>query len=621
MGIKRKGLIAFVAAVAVTASALLYADVSLKVYNASGEIPASPGKNSVFFVGIDIPDGYYIYANPKGPGTGMATEVTPAFPFKADFREVRYGRGEEYNAEGDPEHVFIYKKNTRIGVSFIPSDKAKIGAQDVRVRVKGLMCGFGACTPFEKSVKIPVKMITADNQVDPAQETAMKEFLAMQEGTPVFETADAKKIVESGKMLSLIKSLKFTPVCPERSVSGLIEAILLGILAGIILNFMPCVLPVVSLKILSFVENAHKSRKIIFVQGLLFSSGIIASFLVLATLAAFWGYKWGALFQNRVFIIFMASFVFAMALSMFDIYIINIPAFTGKLISKRRNIYPDAFVKGAVATLLATPCSGPLLGGTLAWVLQRPPLEVFAVFFSIGVGMALPYIILTARPALVRYIPKPGEWTVVFEEIMGFLLLLTALYLVWISDISFRMNLLLFLFFVAVAFWQYGRFGSLERSKVSRIVSEVMLAVILAGGYYISFSLAGNRVDTASLKTPFSMERVLANRDKGIISVIDFTADWCPNCKLVEKTVLGDERILRQFSRKDIDFMIADITVTQPEAETLMHVMGSGSIPFLAIVPPGEGFKTPACIRDIYSVRNVLEGISYAEKFVKKKGK
>jgi len=621
MKFKITGIISFLSTLLILLSVTAFADnESLKLYNLSGEINAVHGKSAVFFAGIDIPEGYYIYANPKGPGTGMATELYPSFPFNSDFREVRYSKGEEYRAEGDTADVNIYKKKTRIGISFIPSDRVKTGTYKVKLKVKALMCGYGACTPFEKSIIIPVKVAAAGSPQDLSQEPAMKEFLSMPEGSPVFETTDAKKIVESGKMVALIKSFRFSPVCPERGVSGLIEAILLGILAGFILNFMPCVLPVVSLKILSFMENAHKSRKVMLIQGLLFSAGIITSFLVLATLAAFWGYKWGELFQNRLFIVFMAAFVFAMALSMFNVYIINTPAFTGKLISKRRNIYPDAFIKGGVATLLATPCSGPLLGGTLAWVLQRPPVEIFAVFFSIGVGMALPYVILTARPALIKYIPKPGEWTEVFEEVMGFLLMLTALYLVWVSDLSFRMNLVLFLFFVALGFWQYGRFGSLDRSRLSRVVSEVMLVVILAGGYFVSFNYIQKKAD-ASEKIPFSMERVLANRDKGIISVIDFTADWCPNCKLVEKTVLEDERILRLFSRDDIDFMVADITVPHPEAETLMRGMGSSSIPYLAIIPPGEGFETPACVRDIYSVRNVIEGINYAGKFIKKKGK
>lgn len=619
MVFKKKVFFSFLSAFLLYNSVSAYAaDDSLKIYNLSGEIVSAPGKSTVFFVGIDIPEGYYIYANPKGPGTGMATEITPSFTFNSDFREVRYIKGTVYRSEGDTADVFIYKEKTKAGISFLPSDKVKPGTYSLKLKVKALLCGYGACIPFETAVSFPVKIIPAKTFQEASNEAAMKEFLSMPEGTAVFETTDAKKIVESGRMVSLIKSLKFSPVCPERGISGLIEAILLGILAGFILNFMPCVLPVVSLKILSFMENAHRSRKIIFFQGLLFSSGIITSFLVLATLAAFWGYKWGELFQNRVFIVFMAAFVFAMALSMFNVYIINTPAFTGKLVSKRRNIYPDAFVKGVVATLLATPCSGPLLGGVLAWVLRRPPVEIFAVFLSIGVGMALPYVILTARPALIRYIPKPGEWTEVFEEVMGFLLMLTALYLVWISDLSFRMNLVLYLFFVAMAFWQYGRFGSLDRSRISRIISEVMLVAILAGGYFISFYYIEKKAD-AEEKIAFSMERVLANRDNGVISVIDFTADWCPNCKLVEKTVLEDERILRLFAREDVDFMIADITVTHPEAEALMHNMGSSSIPFLAIIPPGEGFKTPACVRDIYSVSNVIEGIAYAEKFIKKK--
>ncbi len=331
---KKTWIIPLLSTLLILVSSAAFADNdSLKIYNHGGEITAVPGKSAVLFAGIDIPEGYYIYANPKGPGTGMATEIIPSFPFKSDFREVRYMKGEEYRSEGDTADVNIYKKNTKIGISFLPSDKDKAGTYNLKLKVKALMCGYGACTPFEKTLTIPVKITAAGSAQELSQETAMKDFLSMPEGNAVFETTDAKKIIESGKMVTLIKGIKFTPVCPERGISGLIEAILLGILAGFILNFMPCVLPVVSLKILSFVENAHKSRKIIFMQGLLFSAGIITSFLALAMLAAFWGYKWGELFQNRKFIIIMAAFVFAMALSMFNVYIINTPAFTGKLSS------------------------------------------------------------------------------------------------------------------------------------------------------------------------------------------------------------------------------------------------------------------------------------------------
>ena len=122
-------------------------------------------------------------------------------------------------------------------------------------------------------------------------------------------------------------------------------------------------------------------------------------------------------------------------------------------------------------------------------------------------------------------------------------------------------------------------------------------------------------------KTPFSTERLLSNKDKGIISVVSFTADWCPNCKFVEKTVLQDERIARLLSMPEVDFMIADITLYNPEADVLLKSFGANSIPFLAIIPPGSAFLKPACLRDIYSKTSVIEAIEYAEKFVKKKGR
>ena len=593
----------------------------IAIYPDSSEIKAFPGKATAFFMNIIIPDGYYIYANPKGPGIGAPTELVPFLPFKTEYLEIRYPEGKEYLSPGDTDHVYIYKRNVRIGVAFIPSKDLKGTGKVVKVHFKALMCGYGACLPIEKDVALSVNFLPKFMESEFSSKEALDEFLSLREGVPVVAKPESKKIVEKETNIAKLREFKFQPVCPERGIRGLIEAILLGIIAGFILNFMPCVLPVVSLKILAFVENAHKSRKKIFMQGLLFSSGIIVSFLGLASLAAFWGYKWGELFQNKYFIVFMTAFVFALALSLFNVYIINAPSFAGKLFSQKRNIYPDAFVKGVIATLLATPCSGPLLGGTLAWASQRPPLEIFAVFIAIGFGMALPYVFLTAYPTLTRYIPKPGQWTVVFEEIMGFFLMLTSVYLIWIADNSFRMNLILFLFFVALAFWQYGKFGGIDKSRRARVISEILLILILAGGFFVSFKIIGVKKELVLEKTPFSTERLLSNKDKGIISVVSFTADWCPNCKFVEKTVLQDERIARLLSMPEVDFMIADITLYNPEADVLLKSFGANSIPFLAIIPPGSAFLKPACLRDIYSKTSVIEAIEYAEKFVKKKGR
>ena len=313
------------------------------------------------------------------------------------------------------------------------------------------------------------------------------------------------------------------------------------------------------------------------------------------------------------------TFIFAMALSLFGVFTFNIPFSAGKVVSKTRGIYTDAFIKGVVATLLATPCSGPFLGGTLAWTLTRPPEIIFIIFFSVGVGMALPYILLALNPSLLRFLPKPGVWMINFEKAMGFVLMFTVVYLLGILDDSGRMGLILFLLFLSLGLWQFGTFGSIVSAMWKRIVSFVILVIIAAAGYGLSFRYFYTDTVVSHERVDFSEERILSNRDNGIITVVEYTADWCPNCSLVEKFALEKDEVQRLFARDDIEFMIADLTNRNPQAESLMTRLGSKSIPLLAIFPPGSGFTVPLCLRDIYSADDVVEAVKIAEKFLVKK--
>jgi thiol:disulfide interchange protein DsbD len=412
---------------------------------------------------------------------------------------------------------------------------------------------------------------------------------------------------------------RFSPRYIESGVTGIVQAVLFGIIAGFLLNLMPCVLPVVSLKVMSFVKHADKKRKELVFLGVFFSLGILTSFAVLASLAAFFGYKWGGLFQHRLFLVSMTGIVFALALSLFGVFSINAPAFAGKALKEKENYYLDAYVKGLLATLLATPCSGPFLGGTLAWTLSQRPAVIFIVFMCIGFGMALPYIILTINPKFLKYIPKPGEWIKTFEQIMAFLLIFTVIYLLGIFDTSSLLPMIAFIGFLAVGFWQYGRYGAIYQSIATRTVSSIILILIIITGYFVSFHYLYSEKKITNISAhDFSVQRLLENKDTGRISVIEFTAGWCPNCRLVEKITLHTDKITTALRDSSIDFMVADITGSNPAAEKLMLLFRSQSIPLLAIVPPGESFNRPVILRDIYSEHDVLKAIEMAREGIKR---
>jgi Thiol:disulfide interchange protein len=176
-----------------------------------------------------------------------------------------------------------------------------------------------------------------------------------------------------------------------------------------------------------------------------------------------------------------------------------------------------------------------------------------------------------------------------------------------------------FLGFLTVGFWQYGRYGAIYQSIIKRAVSSIILIIIIISGYFVSFHYLYSEKNSTNISGhDFSVQRLLENKDTGRISVIEFTAEWCPNCRLVEKITLHTDKVATSLRDGSIDFMVADITSSNPVAEKLMLLFRSRSIPLLAIVPPGESFNRPIILRDIYSENDVLKAIEMARAGIKR---
>jgi len=578
------------------------------------EMNLAPGTKSFIALHIEIPTDGHIYGNPKGPGTGKATEILiKKNPFLTSGKP-RFLTPEKYTAPGEKKHVWVYKNETTIFLPLAVSKKAPPGKINLQVDIDVLLCDESTCIPKGESLILPlaIKKGAPGN----GHSTAMNRLFEQAAGGKTAKTVKTspQKNTLSTDVAERYTDSQFQARYPETSgVSGILQAILFGLLAGFILNFMPCVLPVVSLKIMSFIKNAGESRREVVRQGLLFSAGILVSFGFLAVLAAYFGYSWGGLFQHELFLVFMTALVFVLALSLFHVFTINMPSFAGKASESQQNRYSDAFMKGLLATLLATPCSGPFLGGTLAWALTQPPVVIFVIFISVGIGMAFPYLVLSFFPGLMRFVPKPGEWMTAFETIMGFLLIFTAIYLMTIMQAPLVLPMVLFLAFLTVGFWQFGKYGAIFQTKKKRIISLALLLLIGTGGYGISFHyFFGKEVKAEISTSDFSARRLFSNRDAGRISVVKFTADWCPNCRMVEALALETKDVAAALKKYNADFLTADITISSPEAENLMHLLGSRSIPFLAVFPAGSNFNRPWCLRDIYSEEEVLTALKKA---------
>jgi thiol:disulfide interchange protein len=278
--------------------------------------------------------------------------------------------------------------------------------------------------------------------------------------------------------------------------------LLAGFVGGFILNFMPCVLPVISIKVLSLLGQAGESRRRVLGLGLSFSGGMVALFLALGLLVTVAGQTWGALFQSAAFLVVMLGVIVAMSCSLFGAFTLSVPAAVGEADAAIEGEgYVGSFGKGVLAVLLGTPCSGPFLGSALAWAVARSaagqPAVGMLVFVAMGVGMAFPFVLLAAQPGWMRYLPRPGAWMETFKQAMGFLLLLTAVYIIYLLQ---DRVLLAILFSLGIAFaaWLYGKLVRPGRSVGANWLGRGIVAGLVAVLLWIGLAPHAGRASPAA---------------------------------------------------------------------------------------------------------------------------
>ena len=393
-------------------------------------------------------------------------------------------------------------------------------------------------------------------------------------------------------------------------------AVIIGfsLLGGLILNLMPCVLPVLGLKILSLVEQGGHSRAGGLMLNLWYSAGLMAVFLVLGTLSAFSGLAWGQQFQSAAFTITLAAMVFAMALSFLGVWEIPIPGFVGsgkavKLAAREGAL--GAFVKGALTTVLATPCSGPFLGAVFGYTLRQPAHVTYLIFGSLGLGMASPYLLVGAFPQLIRFLPKPGLWMETFKQVMAFFMLATVVYL--FSLLRQRSELLVPTFALLMGVWAgcwlIGRTPlTADLGRKLRAWGAGALVVAVIGIAAFRFLIPGESLLNWE---PFSPARLEQLTNEGRTVMLEFTADWCPNCKWNLLVAIDTQKVKEKVAANDVVAMKADETIASPEIDRVKAQLGSKSIPLLAIFPAGRPDR-PIVLRDVLTEHEVLSALEQA---------
>ncbi|QDT92803.1 Thiol:disulfide interchange protein DsbD precursor [Gimesia algae] len=397
----------------------------------------------------------------------------------------------------------------------------------------------------------------------------------------------------------------------EASDQSLASYLLFAFLGGLILNVMPCVLPVVAIKVMSFVQQAGESRARIFALNIFYSLGVLVVFLGLASLAVFANLGWGGLFQSTKFNIIMACIVYAMGLSMLGVFEIPVPGMVGSAASgQQKEGLTGAFLTGILATLLATPCSGPFLGPVLAWSVKQTPGITYLIWLVMGLGMASPYILFSVFPKAINYLPKPGMWMVRFKEFSGIVLMGAVIFIISFLDESLTIPVLIMLLGITTGLWMIGSLythnSSIQKKMTVRVFALLFTGGICLFGYSMSQKSANelpwvqfNGAELEKLKT----------ENKTIL--IDFSAKWCLTCKLVEKQALNTPETLEMIKKHNIVPIYADYTDYSPTIKALLDKYESVSIPLTVILPANRP-DDPIIIRDVYTQSTLLNALKEA---------
>jgi len=384
---------------------------------------------------------------------------------------------------------------------------------------------------------------------------------------------------------------------------------------GLILNLMPCVFPVIGLKIMGFVKQAGENRRSIALHGITFALGVIGSFAVLSgilfgirTAALKTGSElkgWGYQLQNPWVVLVLLLLMFVLAMNMFGLFELGTSATSvgGKL--QNKGGHTGSFFSGVLATVVATPCSAPFLGVAIGAAMALPAVQFFAAFLAMALGLALPYMLLSFFPQLVEKLPRPGAWMESFKQGMSFLLFATAGYLLWVYSgligQEYLLAPLLGLSLIGTAAWIYGRWNLPHKPGKIRAAAIAITAAFAIGGTVLALP-----PEPSNLWQPWSQKTVddLLSEDTPVY--IDFTAQWCLTCQLNKKVAYTDE-VLALAKEKGIVFLKADKTGTSPEIDAKLNELGRTAIPVNVLIVPGKEpvitpeVLTPGILKELFN--------------------
>lgn len=421
------------------------------------------------------------------------------------------------------------------------------------------------------------------------------------------------------------------PAHPPNQALGLAPALLFAILGGLILNLMPCVFPVLAFKALHLVEQAAGPRPRLRLQGLAYTAGVLVMFgvvagLLLAIRAAGQEVGWGFQLQDPLVVSLLAVVMLLLGLMLSGVFelggsLTGVGSRIADPSAARGGALTGAFLTGGLAVVVATPCTAPFMGAALGYALMQPPTTTAAVFLALGLGLALPFLVLSFLPQWARALPRPGLWMVRLKQFLAFPLYATAAWLVWVAsqqvDAGGLAALLAALVLAALGAWLWGltqQGGRTRRLRIGAIATLLLAGLVLRG--VLDYPPLPEVVDTSGWDTtalepqPYSPEALRAMRAEGHPVFVNLTAAWCITCLVNERSTLARPSVVKAFDAAGVTYMKGDWTNRDPQITRLLERYGRSGVPLYLLYPPeGKAQVLPQILspKHVFNALQALE--------------
>ncbi|UCC81485.1 MAG: thioredoxin family protein [Gemmatimonadota bacterium] len=542
----------------------------------------------------------------------IATTIeVPSIPVSVEALPIQWPQPVEVtvNYTGSPIQLVSY---VGTAVAYLPlqvAEGAEPGEVVLELAVRYQTCDHRYCyPPRTAALTVPLVVAAADAVVtaEPNEPELFTDFS--------FGEA-AERSLRSALPSLTMRVFAWSFELDANGPVGLTLLLVLAALGGLILNVTPCVLPVIPLKIMGLSRAAGQPARL-FLLGLVMSAGVVAFWIVLGGAIAFIsGFDAiSSLFQTGWFALAVGVIVAIMALGMMGLFSARLPQAVYRIDPDRETV-PGSFGLGVMTAVLSTPCTAPFMGGASAWAATQTPAIALATFGAIGAGMALPYLVLAARPGLVKKVPRSGPWSVLVKQVIGLLMLAVAVFFIgtWLSvalaeppeppSRAFWWGVAGCV--AAACAWLAYRTFALTASTARRAVVAAIALLFAVTGLSLARGLSSHGPIDWIHYTP---ERFAEAVRRGDVIVLDFTAEWCLNCKALETGVLHQEEIVELLARPEVVPIKVDLTTDNPPGKAKLAELRWVGIPLLAIYGPAAGYEEPFKF-DSYTIGMVREAV------------